>query len=133
MDFNFDPTITTSILIALIALISPIVIAIINNIHESEIKKLDMYEAAKRGALSNFIDSAEAAILNYEDEEAMLEYAANSDKLFIYFSNFSLELILPFETARAEVNRNNTAENFRKANRELSKLISKLSEEIKKK
>lgn len=130
---KFDFTITISILIAIIALISPIVTAIINNCHQTKIKKMDMYETSKRDALSNFINSAQAAILNPEKTENMLAYTSSFTKLFIYFSGLSLEDIKPFDFARTQANNNATAENFQKANCELSKLVSNLSKQIKKK
>lgn len=120
-------------IIAFVAIVSPIVTAVINNCHQTKIKKLDMYEEAKRNALSNFINSAQATIFNSEDPEIMLQYSSNFDKLFIYFSKISLDTIKPFDSARVEVNKNNTPENFKKANNELSKIVITLAKQINKK
>lgn len=129
---DFDPTITISIIIAIIALISPIVTAIINNCHQTKIKKMDMYETAKREALTDFIHSAQATIFNSENPEFMLSYIASFNKLFIYFTDISSETLNSFDRARADVANNLTEETFQKANYELSKIISNLSKQIKK-
>ncbi len=130
---SFDPTITVSIVIAIIALISPIVTAIINNCHQTKIKKMDMYETAKREALSDFILSAQATMFNSENSEFLHKYATSFNKLFIYFSDISLETIKPFDHARIDLNNNDTSENYQKANYELSNIVSNLSKQIKKK
>ena len=131
---NIDSTISISIVFATIALISPIITTIINNRYQIKLKKLDMYEEAKRNALSDFIVSAQASILNSDnDEEVVLNYTSSFDKLFIYFSKISIETIKPFDKARAEANQDCNAETLQNANRELSKLIFTLSKQISKK
>ena len=121
-----------AIVIGIIAFVSPIITAIINNDHQTKIKKLDMYEAAKRNALSDFITAAQASLFAPDGTETMLEYTASFDRLFIYFSDISLDTIRPFDIARTEVNNNNTSENFKKANTELSKIVIELSKQISK-
>lgn len=130
---KIDFTITISIIIALIALVSPVVTAIINNCHQTKIKKLDMYETAKREALSDFIVSAQTTLFNSENSEFMLKYIASFDKLFIYFSDISPKTLNPFDRARADIANDLTEENFQKANSELTKIIFELSKQIKKK
>lgn len=129
---NIDPNVVLAI-IAVIAVISPIATAIISNWHQTKIKKLDMYEDAKRKTLSDFIDSAQGTMFNPDDVEIMTEYLANFDKLFIYFSDISVETIKPFDRARANLANNSSPENLQDANRKLSYLIFDLSKQIKKK
>ena len=128
---SIDPNWIMAI-IALIAIVSPIVTAIINNYYQIKLKKLDMYESAKRKALSDFVTSAQAAILNSDSKEIVLEYTSNFDKLFIYFNDISTASITPFDRARVEVNTDFNEKNFQKANKELSIFIEKLSKQISK-
>lgn len=130
---NIDLSLTITGIIALCAIVSPIVTALISNCHQTKLKKLDMYEEAKRKSLSDFIDSAQATIFNSDDADVLLEYTSNFDKLFIYFSDFSLETIKPFEDARVNLVKNSSAENLQIANRELSRIVFNLSKQIKKK
>ena len=63
LDLKIDFTLTLSILIAVIALVSPIITTVINNRHQLKLKKIDMYEEAKRKALSEFIENAQEYVL----------------------------------------------------------------------
>lgn len=122
-----------TIILLISSIVSPIITAIINNRHQLAIKKIDMYETAKRNALSEFIDCAQATILNSDDSrETMNKYISSFDKLFIYFSDISVETIIPFDHARGNLSRNYSDENYKKANHELSKFVSSLSNQIKK-
>ncbi len=129
---EIDLSLTITGIIALSAIFSPIITGIINNYHATKIKKMDMYETAKRNALSTFIDCAQAAILNSTDRKIIDQYVCSFDKLFIYFSNISVETIKPFDHARGILVDNYNDDNYIKANHELCKLISTLSEQIKK-
>lgn len=120
-------------IIAFVAIISPVLTSIIDNIVKYKIKKLDMYEDAKRNALCNFINSAQSAILNSEDSEIVLNYICSYDQLFIYFSELTIDDIKPLDLSRTEANNNYSDEKFRKANTELTKLVEKLSKQIAKK
>lgn len=86
-----------AIAIGLSAVISPFVTTIINNNHQLKLKKLDMYEMSKRNALVDFIKSAETYLLDGSYTEQYVEYYSALTKLFIYFSNVSLDLFLDFE------------------------------------
>ena len=46
------------LIIAIISILSPIIVSIINNIYNYNVKKLDMYELQKREILQNFINVA---------------------------------------------------------------------------
>lgn len=123
---------TIAVILGLSAIVSPIITTVINNCHQTKIKKMDMYENAKRNVLSEFIMSAQASIFN-SDHDTMLEYITSLNKLFIYFSNISLESLKPFDHARAEVINNYSDEKYRIANRELNKIVFSLSKQIDKK
>ena len=55
---NFDLTITISVILALSAILSPILVSIINNRHQLKLKKIENYDIAKRNALENFTKMA---------------------------------------------------------------------------
>ena len=88
-----------AVVIGIIAFVSPIITAIINNCHQTKIKKLDMYEESKRKALNDFIDNAEDYLLNLHDINQTAKYYSSLNKLFIYFSDINLQLFVPFEKA----------------------------------
>ncbi len=121
-----------AIILLISSVISPIVTAIINNSHKAKIKKIEIYENDKKAALSEFITNAQLAVYNPDDPEIVLNYAESFNKLFLYFKDFSLETIKPFDNARTEVAKNDCLENSKKANRELTNIVQVLSKQIEK-
>lgn len=119
-----------AVILLVASIVSPIITTYMNNKHQKELKRIDIYEDAKKEALSNFIDSAQVLNYNPTDSDAMYEYCIAFDKLFIYFSDISLDTIKELELARKEVAKNDTQENFKKANRELTKIVQVLSKQI---
>lgn len=113
--------------IGLSAVISPWLVSRENNRHQLSLKKLDMYEAAKRNALSEFIQAAEDCLFNREYIEQNVQYCASLDKLFIYFSNITIDLFKPFNDALPEAYNSG---NYSKANYELTKIVQVLSQQI---
>ena len=83
-----------------------------------------MYEKAKRDALSDFVESAQDYLLNFDSIEQSIKYYSSINKLFIYFSDIDLSTFIPFEIASKE------SENYNKATYELSKIVQLLSEQI---
>lgn len=122
-----------TIILLISSIVSPIVVAMINNKHQIKVMQLDMYEEAKRKALSDFIDCAQTTIYSSGDADATLAYIISFEKLFIYFSDVSIEAIRPFDHSRTEAINNRTAESARIANNELNKFIANLSKQIQKK
>lgn len=82
---KFDLTVTFSLFLSIIAIISPIITAYINNEYNLKIKKLDMYEQAKRNSLENFINAVSSVITLPCMENLKLYYSALNN-LYIYFS-----------------------------------------------
>ncbi len=77
---NFDLTISISVILALAAIISPILTAIINNIHQTKIKKMElrqqMYEHTvmhERCIFENYLKHAGRCIF-YSDSSALKDY-----------------------------------------------------------
>lgn len=121
---------TVAVILLVASIVSPIITTYMNNKHQKELKKIDIYEDAKKEALSNFIDTAQILNYNPTDSDAMYEYCTAFDKLFIYFSDISLDTVKGLELARKEIAKNDTQENFKKANRELTKIVQTLSKQI---
>ena len=125
---NFSYVIAIILLIA--SIVSPIATAIINNIHTEKIKKLEILEAEKKSALSNFINSAQLVAYDPNDVEKELEYQTAFNTLFVYFPNMKLDVIYPFEKCRANVAQNDSPENYQYANHALTNIIQDLSKQI---
>lgn len=51
---DIDLTITISVILALAAIISPVIVALINNRYQVKLKQFDSYEMSKKQALENF-------------------------------------------------------------------------------
>lgn len=116
---------TVTIVIGVIAFVSPIATTIINNRHQTKLKKLDMYEVAKRNALTNFIESAETVILSHNDDD-LNNYFSSLNVLFIYFDNI-------YRSKFDKLSDNIKNKNSSTANAELIKLTQELSKQINKK
>lgn len=114
-----------AVILLISSVVSPWLVNKENNKHQLKLKKLDLYEASKRKALADFIDSAEDYLLNLHIIEQNVKYYASMNKLFLYFSNLDLALFVPFEKACKE-------ENISVATVELSKISQALSKQISK-
>lgn len=124
---NFSYLIAFILLVA--SIISPIATAIINNKHQTNIKKLDMYENAKRDALSNFIDAAEHCLFASEYIDENMEFSSAINKLFIYFDNVSMSSIKTLSDKIAKTQKSN---GYADANHALANIVQELSLQIKK-
>ena len=105
--------------LGLSAVISPIFTAIINNRYQLSLKKLEMYEIAKREALENFIKCASKCFNGKNNAEAYAYYDSVNN-LYIYFSN------VPKNINNLEHLLGNNFTN------ELSNIVQDLSKQIKK-
>lgn len=117
-----------AIVIGVIAFISPIITAIINNIHQTKIKKLDMYETEKRISLSNFIKACEDFMLEgeYASNKLWSSYYSSINQLYIYFDISDNSMFLQLEEIIKK-------QNIFDSNRELTKIVVTLSKQIPKK
>ena len=114
-----------AIILLVSSVVSPWLVNKENNKHQLKLKKLDLYEASKRKALADFIDSAEDYLLNLHYVNQNVKYYASMNKLFLYFSNIDLSLFVPFDKACKD-------ENITLATVELSKISQVLSKQIQK-
>lgn len=119
-----------AVILFISSVVSPIITTHMNNKHQKELKKIDIYENSKKEALSNFIESAQLLNYDFTNPENLHEYCISFDKLFIYFSDISLDTIKDLEKARVELSKNENQENFIKANREITKIVQVLSKQI---
>lgn len=114
-----------AVILLISSVFSPWLVNRENNKHQLKLKKLDLYEASKRKALADFIDSAEDYLLNLHYVEQNVKYYASMNKLFLYFYNIDLSMFIPFEKACKE-------ENIPIATVELSKMSQALSKQVSK-
>lgn len=108
-----------AVILLISSIVSPITTTIINNIHQTNIKKLEMYELSKRNALEDFVKCAskcfDAPSLGY-----LYDYYNSLNNLYIYFSD------VPPETNNL-ISLKGTS-----FNQQLTSIVVKLSSEIKK-
>lgn len=114
-----------AVILLVSSVISPWLVNVENNKHQLKIKKLDMYEEAKRKTLSNFIECAQDYLLNLNYIEQSIKYYSSLNRLFIYFTDIDLTTFIPFENAI----KNN---NYKVSTLELSKIVQVLSKQIQK-
>ena len=107
--------------VGLSAVISPIATAKINNKHQLSLKKLDMYDAAKREALKNFIEASVNLHENYS-VGAIDTYQESVNLLYIYFEN------IPSNIKDLSTLQSNSSELFNK----LTNIVQDLSKQISK-
>lgn len=86
-----DLTITISVVIAICAIISPIITTILNNCHQLKLKKLDMELESKksssfykRGIYEDYLRLVGKCV-TYANQEAMREYGSIYPLALIYF------------------------------------------------
>ncbi len=106
------------------AIISPIATAIINNCHQTKIKKLEMFNASRITALNEFIEATETVILSHDDND-LNDYFTSVNKLFIYFDNLTLDTFKELDDFLKD---NDSS----KANHCLTVLVAYLSNQIQK-
>lgn len=82
---------TIAVILGLSAIASPIITTLINNNYLSKIKKIEIYELAKRSSLQTFIKCAskcfDSPTLGY-----LCEYYDSLNNLYIYFSDIPKEI-----------------------------------------
>lgn len=112
-------------IITVIAIISPLGTTWMNNRHQLEIKKIEIYQTSKKNALTNFINSAERYIIlgKSADNKTILDFHSSINHLYIYFSINNVDM---FEDLESTIKRNNLAD----ANEELTNIVVNLSQQV---
>lgn len=96
---KIDLNLTITAIIALTALISPIITAVINNKHDLKKRKMDIYYSQQCEALDEFIK----ATLNYYGDSnwgQMSKYTTALNNLYIYFNNLDSSLFSKLNDCR---------------------------------
>ena len=123
---NFDLNLTITAIIALIALVSPIITTLINNHYEFKNRKIDVYYSNQCKALDNFVKCT----LNYYGETLtwgeMSAYTTALNNLYIYFNNLDDSLFTQLDNARQKSNIKEYKQLLNIIVKELSKQISKI-------
>lgn len=83
---NIDLNLTITGIIALCAILSPILTTLINNHHQSKMKKVEIYELAKQKALREYI-SASFNYISFKNQENEVKFFTALNNLYIYFPN----------------------------------------------
>ena len=81
---KFDLTITISVIVALSAIISPIIVAFINNNYQLKIKRLESYDIAKRNVFEQF-SKAVGTYISYPDTRNKIDLGNAAYGLLPYF------------------------------------------------
>lgn len=122
---KFDLTISISVILALCAIVSPIFTAIINNMHQTKIKKLELKQQEYRDTIIHQRDFFE----NYLKHAGRCIYYADSDALKDYGEHYFSALMYATDDLKAdmiEANRLMLKDDWDNA----SVLIEKLSTKI---
>ena len=82
---TWDSTLSFALIITIASIFVPFFTTLVNNIYNLRIKKMDMYEQAKRNSLEKFIDAVSSVITLPCMENLRLYYSALNN-LYIYFS-----------------------------------------------
>lgn len=87
---KLDSTLTITTVIAICAIISPIITAIINNIHQSKIKRIEIYEVTKRQAFTDYV-SASFNYLSSKTSENETKFFVALNNLYSYFDMSNID------------------------------------------
>ncbi len=110
---------TIAIILGISSIVSPVVTVIFNNIHETKMKRIEIYELSKRNSLENFIKCA-SKCFDSTTLGNLYDYYNSLNNLYIYFYDIP-------ENIKELINYKGT--NF---NDELTKIVQVLSKQIKK-
>lgn len=84
---SIDPNWVMAI-VAIIAIVSPIITAIINNLYQSWLRKIELYEIAKRQAFIEYI-SASVNVVASKTPENEIAFYKSLNSLYAYFPNIA--------------------------------------------
>ncbi len=118
---QIDLSLTITSIIALCAIISPIITTAINNHHQSAMKKIEFYELAKRESLNKFINSFALYFHNPKNAKIKEDAISSMHSLLIYFTIDKTLQLLILEAFN------------QKKNKLLNQAIIELSKQIEKK
>lgn len=80
---KIDSTITLAFLVSLVAFISPIVTTILNNLHQSKIKKQELFVKRKIEAIENYLSSVGKFIGN-SNWDTLEDFGVYAGEVYLY-------------------------------------------------
>lgn len=122
---NFDLTITFAVILGISAIISPIIVTVINNNHQLKLKRYENQELAKRQAIIDFIN-ATANCYSFDgslDLKSSTDFQKSCNKLLLYFPDIDIEIL-------NEIRSSLHSTNINAKDKEIKQLIIKLSKQL---
>lgn len=123
-----DLTITISVIIALCAIISPILVAIINNLYNMRMKKIEITKEFRLKAIENYVIALEVLCKAPHLENSEENYEKALGSAMIHVSSKTLDKMLEIDT---RISRYNEGENDADLASDVKKLCLLLHQEIK--
>lgn len=122
---NFDLTITFAVILGISAIISPIIVTVINNNYQLKLKRYENQELAKRQAIIDFIN-ATAECTTYDGRlplQSISNFQKACNKLLLYFPTVDIEILNKIYSSLRSTNLNDK-------DKEIKQLIIKLSKQL---
>lgn len=122
---KFDPTLTYSFIISIVAIISPILVALINSKLQLKLKKLEFFEDNNNKILFNFID----ATLDCKNNKINFYKAYN--RVYLYCNIWGSIKPLPLKIIKDLVEKDASIEKINKALNDFVYIANQNKEQLK--
>lgn len=93
---NIDLSITISVILALSAILSPIIVAIINNRHQRKMKQLEMANEHKIRAIEEYMSKL-VELITRPSHTAQKEYGYSFGQALLYVSSSNQKLMIEID------------------------------------
>lgn len=123
---NIDLNITFAVILGVIAVVTPMLTALINNRHQLKVKRFENQELAKRQALIDFINVVgDCAMYDGKlSSSNMKQFQKSANTLLVFFPNINIEVLDKIQNAILQTN-------VTIKDKELRPLIIELSKSLK--
>lgn len=121
--FKFDFTITISVIFALVALLSPIITALINNHHQLKMKRLEIQYQQKLKAVEKYLNSVGKYIV-YDSVANQSDYIESKGLIYFHMNRSAWHLIDELDKAITARDTNKVNELLPRVCKELSKPVN---------
>ncbi len=119
---QIDLSLTVTAIIALAAIISPVIVAILNNHHQFKMKKLEITSSQKFDVIEKYLASA-GRVIELNSTRNSIEYESNKGLLYLYIPQSTWGIIDDLDSA---INNNDLP----RARKLLSKACKELAKTI---
>ena len=111
---NLDLTITVSVIIALCAIISPILVSIINNHYQLKLKQIEIVKDHKAQAFEAYLNALEKCIRDKRNS-TLVTYGQAFGNALLYASSSTQSVMIeidtiissaPFDSYKVDINKN---------------------------